>query len=221
MSSTAEGVYIGVKLFDAKGNALVDQVKQVGTTSNSSVSITFTAPQGAASGYVYVWKNASTARALVSSIQLSAATTSSAGSTGSTTPAAPVNLITNGTFSNGLTGWSNWGNSVASGNAVRVGTAAGGLAQDIASRLKAGTNYKVTATANITLAAEGVWVGVKMMDASGNVVVNQAQLVNSTTAANVSLTFTMPSNAVSGYVYVWKNTNVATGVVTNVSVVAA
>jgi hypothetical protein len=154
-----------------------------------------------------------------------ASATSTTGSTNtststSTTTTASTNLVANGDFSGGLTGWSNWGNSQVVGGALQVGTAAGGVGNDIYTKLTPGTKYLLTATANITTAAEGVYVGVKLLDSSGAALVNQAQLVASLTPAGVSISFTAPQGMASGYVFVWKNTNGAIGVVDDVSVVA-
>ncbi|MGZ5786713.1 MAG: glycosyl hydrolase family 8, partial [Ramlibacter sp.] len=146
--------------------------------------------------------------------------TSTTNTTNTTTTVTGTSVLVNGDFSNGLTGWNNWGNSVAASGAVQVGTAAGGIAQDIASKLTPGTKYQLTGTALITLAAEGIYVGVKLMDAAGTVLVNQSQLVSSLTAANLSVSFTAPQGAASGFVYIWKNADSALGYVDNLSLVA-
>jgi len=217
ISGVAEGVFVGVKLMDGNGNLLVNEVQQVSAMTSTNVSITFTAPQGAVSGYVYVWKNASVAYGIVGNVSLAASGTAAA----APAPVAANNVLVNGNFAAGMTGWNNWGNSQVTGNAVSVGTAAGGLAQDVAAKLTAGTSYTLTGTANITAAAEGVFVGVKLMDAAGNLLVNQVQQVSSLTPSGVSLPFTMPAGVASGYVYIWKNASAAVGVVTNLSLAAA
>jgi hypothetical protein len=152
-----------------------------------------------------------------------AATPSGTGSTGTgntTTTVVGTNVLVNGDFSNGLTGWTNWGNSVVASGAVQVGTAAGGIAQDIGTKLTAGTKYQLTGHALISLAGEGVFVGVKLMDAAGTVLLNQSQLVSSLTAANLTVSFTAPQGAASGVVYIWKNADSALGYVDDLSLVA-
>ena len=169
------------------------------------------------------WTPGSTATATTgttSTTSTSGTTSTSTSGTTSTTTTATTNILANGDFAGGLTGWNNWGNSVVVAGALNVGTAAGGLGQDIYSKVTAGTKYQVTGTANITAAAEGVYVGVKLMDAAGNVLVQQAQLVSSLTPAAVSVSFTAPSGVASGYVYVWKNANTAIAVVDNLSLTA-
>jgi hypothetical protein len=144
----------------------------------------------------------------------------------STAPApAPAasgsNMLTNADFASSLSGWQNWGNSVVVGGLLQVGMGAGGVAQDIASKLTAGKAYNVTAQAALTAAGQGIFVGVKLMDAAGNVLVNQVQSTTSVVAANLSLTFTAPAGAVSGYVYVWKNADTVIGLVDNITLAAA
>jgi hypothetical protein len=136
-------------------------------------------------------------------------------------PAAAANILANGDFSSGMTGWTNWGNAAVLAGAVNVGSAAGGFAQDVWSKLTPGARYQLTATAKLTLAAEGVFVGVKLMDGAGAELINQTQVVTSLTPTGVTIAFTAPAGAASGYVYVWKNANSAIAVLDNFSLVAA
>jgi len=120
-----------------------------------------------------------------------------------------------------MTGWSDWGNTAIVGGALQVNAnTAGGCGQVIAAKVVAGKTYLLTGTANITAAAEGVFVGVKLMDATGAALVNQTQLVSSTASTAVSITFTVPAGVASGNVFVWKNANAAAGVVDNLVLVA-
>jgi hypothetical protein len=119
-----------------------------------------------------------------------------------------------------MTSWSNWGNATVVGGAVQVGTAAGGLGQDVATRLTAGARYQVTALANITTGAEGVFVGVKLTDSAGGVLLNQSQLVSALSPTGVAIAFTAPAGVVGCNVYVWKNQNAAIGVVDNLALTA-
>jgi hypothetical protein len=151
---------------------------------------------------------------------VSSASTSTATSTPASAP-APANLLANGDFSSGTTGWNNWGNFTVVNGAANVGTAAGGFAsQDITAKLTPGQKYTVTATANITVAAEGVFVGVNLFDSTGATLLSQSQLVSSLTPTSAAVQFTAPQGAASGYVYVWKNANSAVGVVDNLSLAA-
>ncbi|HKB53638.1 MAG TPA: carbohydrate binding domain-containing protein, partial [Ramlibacter sp.] len=167
-----------------------------------------------------------------SPLNVSASASTSTTSTGTTSPtpsttstttttAAATNILANGDFSSALTAWSNWGNSTVANGALNVGTNAGGVGQDVWSKLTPGTAYQLTGTANVTVSGtEGVFVGVQLMDSSGAVLVNQTQLVSATASTAVSVAFTAPTGVASGYVYVWKNANSAIGVVDNLSLVA-
>jgi hypothetical protein len=137
-----------------------------------------------------------------------------------TAPAPSGSVVANGDFASGLTYWDNWGNAQVVGGALQVGTAAGGVGQNVFDKLTPGTKYVLTGTAHITAAAEGVFVGVKLMDSAGAALVSQQQLVSSLTPAGVSISFTAPQGVASGYVFVWKNTNGAIGVVDNLALVA-
>jgi hypothetical protein len=148
-----------------------------------------------------------------------------AGSGGTTTQAtAPATggseLLVNGNFTSGMGNWENWGNSWVSGGVLNVGTGAGGVAQHIADKITAGRKYQVGITGNLTAPSEGVFVGVKLMNSWGGVLVEQLQLVSSLTPANGSIAFTAPQGATSGYVFVWKNSNGALALVQRLSLVA-
>ena len=134
-------------------------------------------------------------------------------------PGTGSNIIANGDFAGGMSGWADWGNSAVIAGALQVGANAGGCGQDVATKLTAGKIYRLTATARITAAAEGVFVGVKLMDAAGAALVNQSQLVATTASSTVTATFTVPAGVASGNVFVWKNANAAVGVISNVTLV--
>ncbi|MHB1121342.1 MAG: glycosyl hydrolase family 8 [Ramlibacter sp.] len=140
--------------------------------------------------------------------------------TDTTAPATSANIVANGDFAGGMTGWQNWGNSVVVAGALQVGSAAGGVGQNISGKATAGAKYQFSATANITTAAEGVFVGVKVLDSAGAVLLEQVKVVSSLTPAAVSIAFTAPQGAAGFQVYVWKNQNAAIGVVDNVSLTA-
>jgi hypothetical protein len=220
LSAPAEGVFVGVKLADANGNLLVNEVKSAASMAAASGSISFTVPPGVASGYVFVWKNASVAVGMVQNLSLAPAAASA--TTSSFSPASVAgNLLANGDFAQGLANWNNWGNSQVIAGAVNVGTGAGGVAQDIVSKLVPGQAYKLTGLAGVSAPSEGVFVGVRIMDASGATLVNQTQLVSAMSATAVSVSFTAPANAASGYVYVWKNANDAVGLAGQLALTAA
>lgn len=137
-----------------------------------------------------------------------------------TTPPVAASVLANGDFSGGLAGWDNWGNSQVVGGALQVGTTAGGVGQVINGKITAGKKYLLTGVARITAAAEGVFVGVKLLNSAGAELVNQSKLVSSLTSVGVSISFTAPQGTVSAVVYVWKNTNGAIGVVDTLALAA-
>jgi hypothetical protein len=223
LSAPAEGVFVGVRLMDAGGNVVVDQAKSVATTSASTGSLSFTVPWGVASGYVYIWKNGSAAVAMVQNLSLAPAGSAAASTPaqGGSSASSGTNLLTNGDFGQGLSNWNNWGNSQVYGGVVNVGTGAGGVAQDIMAKIAAGRSYQLTGVAGVSAPSEGVFVGVRVMDQWGGVLVNQQQLVTTVGSGGLSVSFSAPQGAASAYVYVWKNANGAMATVGQLSLVAA
>jgi hypothetical protein len=138
----------------------------------------------------------------------------------STTPVATGSLLTNGDFSNGLSGWIDWGNSVPASGAVLVGPSAGGVAQELTHKLSRGGTYRLSGSAGISGRGEGVFVGIKILDGAGSTLVNEVALASSLALASGSLTFTVPPQATSGYVFIWKNGDSVTGTVANLSLQA-
>jgi hypothetical protein len=134
-----------------------------------------------------------------------------------TAVAAGTSLLVNGDFSNGLTGWNNWGNSVAAGGAVQVGPPAGGIAQELTDKLARGVTYRLSGSGGINGAGEGVYVGVKILDGAGGTVMNQVVLARALGMSSGSMTFTVPPEAASGILYIWKNGDSAVGMVGNLS----
>lgn len=121
------------------------------------------------------------------------------------------NMLSNGGFESGMTGWTNWGNaSVVTGqasagtSALGVGTGAGGAGQAVGN-IAPGVTYRLTAKARVSAAAETVYVGVNFLDASGQPVKQNAELVTSTDYTTASLDVVAPPEAVAALVYVWKN----------------
>ena len=67
------------------------------------------------------------------------------------------------------------------------------VAQNIAGKITAGRKYQVGITGNLTAQSEGVFVGVKLMNSWGGVLVEQMHLVNSLTPASAAIAFTAPA----------------------------
>lgn len=133
-------------------------------------------------------------------VALAAASTDAAG-----------DMISNGGFEGGMTGWVNWGNaSVVSGQAssgtwaLGVGTAAGGAGQEVGG-IVPGSSYRLTAQAKVGAASETLYVGVNFLDRSSLPLTQNAVLVTSTAYTTVGFEVVAPPNAVKALVYVWKN----------------
>jgi hypothetical protein len=126
-------------------------------------------------------------------------------------PAPSGNLVTNAGFESGLTGWANWDNSSAvagqatsGSNALQVGTAAGGVGQNIAG-MKAGSSYRFSGKAKVSVAGETAYLGLKFFDAAGSTLLEKNTPVSSTNYAAFNVDAVAPASAASAMVYVWKN----------------
>lgn len=127
---------------------------------------------------------------------------------------ATADLVFNGGFESGTAGWVNWGNaSAVSGqassgtSALSVGTAAGGAGQAVAG-IVAGSTYRLTAQARVSVVTEPVYVGVNFLDASGEPITQNAVLIASAGYTTATVEAVAPPNAVGALVYVWKNAGV-------------
>jgi hypothetical protein len=145
------------------------------------------------------------------STSTSTATTTPTTTTAAAAASSTTNLVSNPGFENGLTGWGNWGNSVATTGqadsglyALSVGIAAGGVGQNIAG-VTAGTSYRFTGQAKLSVAGETVYLGVKFLDAAGATLLEKNAPVTSTAYSTVTLDAVAPANSTAALVYVWKN----------------
>jgi hypothetical protein len=129
-----------------------------------------------------------------------------------TAAAAPsANLVSNPGFESSLTGWGNWGNamsvtdqSFAGSNSLRVGTAAGGVGQNVTG-IVAGTTYRFAGQAKVSVAGETVFLGFKFQDAGGVTLLEKSGPVTSTAYSAVTFDVVAPANSASVLIYVWKN----------------
>jgi hypothetical protein len=109
-------------------------------------------------------------------------------------------------FESGDAGWENWGNSVVvnspvrSGTrALRIGTGAGGRGQTIAVTPGA---YTLKAWGMVTRAGEGAWVGATL---NGRSAQKHSFPVTSSSFAQGSVRFDVPSDVTSITLWAWKN----------------
>jgi beta-glucanase (GH16 family) len=145
-----------------------------------------------------------------------------AGNHSSRSPAVSVtipkpNIILNPGFVDGFTGWNRWNATVLDStifnktpnSAKLAAELAGGVAQNVTSRVKVGGTYQLTAFGRFATSSSKkqiLWIGVKIEDASGNQILKSAQSISSTTFQQSSpVTFTVPANAHTVRIWFYKN----------------
>ena len=121
------------------------------------------------------------------------------------------NLILNGSFESGMTGWANWGNATvvtgqaSSGtSALAAGPDSGGAGYDVGGVVP-GSTYRLTAQARVSVAGDAVYVGVNFLDQWGLPATQNAVRVTGAAYTTVTFEAVAPANAVKAVVYVWKN----------------
>lgn len=201
---------LGVDFYDASGARITSTVAPTSITNTAfgAFSYDIQAPAGTAYALVWIWKNGGSGFAYLDDVAFTAA---------NAPPPPPQpqpiegNLLSNGGFETGMTGWVDWGNShivqspVNSGtSALSVGPDAGGAGYPV-DGIVPGTTYRMAVSARVSDASETVFVGVNLLDQANTPVAQQALAVSSTSYSTVSLDITAPSGAVKAVVYVWKN----------------
>ena len=88
--------------------------------------------------------------------------------------------------------------------ALRVGTGAGGLGEDIAN-ITAGTVYRLSGRVKVSDASETASLGVTFLDSTGANVLAQSVPFSTITYYGAKLDVRAPANATRAQVYVWKN----------------
>ncbi len=128
-----------------------------------------------------------------------------------------TNLLNNAGFENGLSGWDDYGNARALNSAVyqgayalQVGTAAGGVGQNILSRLKAGATYRLSGYAKLVKDNEYAHFAADFKDASGKSLLTKSASITSADYKYYSFDFVFPSNSASAEVSIWKNAGMST-----------
>lgn len=97
-----------------------------------------------------------------------------------------TNILNNVGFENGLSGWDDYGNARALNSAVyqgvyalQAGTAAGGVGQNILSRLKAGATYRLSGYAKLVKDNEYAHFAADFKDASGKSLLTKSVSITS------------------------------------------
>lgn len=110
-----------------------------------------------------------------------------------------------------MSSWTNWGNATAvtgqsnsGAYAVRVGTGAGGLAEDIGG-IAAGTIYRLSGRVKVSDSSETAYLGVTITDAAGASLLQQTVPFSTIAYYGANLDVRAPANAAKAQVYLWKN----------------
>lgn len=204
-SDASDTVYVGINILDQAHAVIARNFVPVGSTAYGTATFSIVAPANAVRAVVYVWKDAGSGFAYVDDFVLEAAD-------GSAPPAPPpaANLVTNGGFESGLSGWVDWGNAATSsqaaagGAAAQVGTGAGGLGQDVGG-IVAGATYRLSGLAQVSTAGETGYLGVRFTDDAGTRLLERSAAFGSTGYAAAQLELVAPANATRALVYLWKN----------------
>lgn len=124
--------------------------------------------------------------------------------------AEALNQVDNPGFEDGLTGWTNLGNTavvttdVNSGaDALRIGYGGGGVSQDVTSAVKVGRTYTVQASAKLASAKSSGRIVVRALNSSGDIISRIPVEVTSTTYSRYSLSFQVPSGTSNVVVFLW------------------
>lgn len=206
VSHPSETVYVGVNILDGAGSIVARQVVPASSTDFSPATVDITAPASAVRAVVFVWKNEGGGHGWVDDFVFAAAQAAPPPPAGT-----PANLVSNPAFEAGMSGWVNWGNSLALDGAgvsasrgLRVGIAAGGAGHDVGG-IVAGASYRLTAQVKVSDASEVAYVGINILDQSGAVVAQQAVPANATAYSPASVDVAAPAGAARAVVYIWKN----------------
>lgn len=200
---------LGVDFYDASGARILGTRAPSNVTNTSLAPFTYEvqAPAGSSYARVWIWKNGNTGFAYLDDVAFAAA---------SAPPPPPPpppasNLLSNGGFEAGMTGWVDWGNTqIVNGQAnsgtaaLSVGAAAGGAGHNV-DGIVPGTSYRLGVSAKVSDASETVFVGVNFLDAAGSLVGSTHRATSSTSYTAISADVVAPPGAVRAVMYVWKN----------------
>jgi hypothetical protein len=125
-------------------------------------------------------------------------------------PVANVALV-NGGFESKLSGWTSNGaaNVVSTGthsgsSALCISKSSGAAEQDVMRQLSVGASYKLTAFAKLGKTGETAAVGMKFLNGAGTVLGEYYAMVSSTSYAQKTLQFVVPTGATRAVVYAYK-----------------
>ncbi len=128
-------------------------------------------------------------------------------------PPVEDSLITNGSFENGVAGWSIWygipglssSGQRSAGGCLTIGPDTGAEIQDVTARLQVGHTYQLNGYIRISSTSQvnNTEIGMYGTDSAGNAPLDNAARVTSDSSSyqRVSMTFTYPANLVQTNVY--------------------
>ncbi|MCB0517796.1 MAG: DUF11 domain-containing protein [Lewinellaceae bacterium] len=213
----------GIVFYDASWNQIgSNYTVQVLSSNFQQYSFTYTAPANTAYVGIFGWKNAGTGTLDLDGFCVTTATPPSEicgngvdddgdGAIDSNDPdcfSCTSGLLSNPSFSSGLTSWDDWGytsiQTEANGNKfARVSGGAGGFGQNLAAT--AGTTYTLSFLGKNT-SAQDSWAGFSFYDASWTKIGSDHSLqVNSSNFKQYSVSYTAPANTAYLIVFGWKN----------------
>jgi hypothetical protein len=213
VSDLSDPGVLGVNFYNAAGEQLAaySSPQSIGTTY-ASLTLDAVAPPNSASALVWVWKNAGSGYVYVDDVAFGPAAAPPP-------PPTDTNLVSNGGFEAGMTGWADWGNThVVTGqansgtSALSVGTAAGGAGQ-IVEGIVAGATYRLGVSAKVSDASETVFVGVNFLNQAGSGVGTTQLSTTSISYTALGTEIVAPPGAARALVYVWKNAGSGLGYV--------
>jgi hypothetical protein len=110
--------------------------------------------------------------------------------------------------------WENWGssaidanNAYSGRNALRIGSAGGGMGQVIGEAPVVGATYTLSGAGKVSVMGETGWIGVDFLDSSGAKIGNSSSLPFTSTAYTRPslITPAVPAGTVGLRVWCWKN----------------
>jgi hypothetical protein len=142
--------------------------------------------------------------------------------------AASAGVLFQSDFEAGMGDWVNWANAqvvdgagaAGSSRALRVGTAAGGAADQVPGIL-AGTTYHVTAQAKVSDPSEVVYLGINILDQANTRIAQQVVSVTTTDYSLATADVAAPAGAAKAEIFVWKNAGSGFAFIDNVTLAPA
>jgi O-glycosyl hydrolase len=188
---------IGLDFLNSSGTEVGEINLPVTATTYTIHSVMQAAPAGTASARIWIWKTGAQGSLSVDDLCL-------------TVPTNSCGEMTNTSFENGLTGWTNNGSAAISSdehsgaNAAVIGTGQGGL--NYATPIAATSGQTVTFTFWAKVSGSPVWagIGIDYINGSGTEIGEETLPVTATAYTEHSVNAAVPSGTASINVWTWK-----------------